>query len=354
MAESPESARVVRVVVVSPGDVMAERARLGKVVEELNRSVAQSRGCRLSLWRWESDAHPGLHMEGPQGLIDDAMQIADADVVVGIFWTRFGTPTLDSGSGTEHELRRAWSAWQARGRPHVMVYFCERKSRPKDALEAAQLEQLLSFREGMPKNLLWWPYTKPVDFERAVREHLMAFVLALGSTPPPPQEPEAPTQEPEAPTHEPEAPKYEVFQSDGHTTTAVDVAVKHYDPKTDSVRADIIVAAGSRLPFTTSCDYKTLIDNQGAVYMELLQRSGALSATSDVHLFDPLGHLTVELRPGLRHGTPVRITTAIDAMGRLTAEATYLDSDRAVVKSNLEKGQSVERAVQISIRRERA
>ena len=40
------------------------------------------------LWRWESDAHPGLHLEGPQGLIDDAMQIEDADVVVGIFWKR--------------------------------------------------------------------------------------------------------------------------------------------------------------------------------------------------------------------------------------------------------------------------
>jgi len=32
------------------------------------------------------------------------MQIADSDVVVGIFWKRFGTPTRDAQSGTEHEL----------------------------------------------------------------------------------------------------------------------------------------------------------------------------------------------------------------------------------------------------------
>jgi hypothetical protein len=49
-------------------------------------------------------------------LIDQAMRIEDADVVVGIFWKRFGTPTLDAGSGTEHELRHAFS-----GSPDVSV-----------------------------------------------------------------------------------------------------------------------------------------------------------------------------------------------------------------------------------------
>jgi tetratricopeptide (TPR) repeat protein len=179
MVASVESARVVRVVAVSPGDVQAERDRLESVIDELNRGVARERRCRLSLWRWETDAYPGLHLEGPQGLIDDAMRIEDADVVVGIFWKRFGTPTLDAGSGTEHELRRAWRAWQDGQRPQVMVYFCERKHMPKDSAEAAHLQQLLSFREAMPKEQLWWRYVAVADFERAVRQHLTAFVLAL-------------------------------------------------------------------------------------------------------------------------------------------------------------------------------
>lgn len=144
-----------------------------------SQGVARERGCRLSLWRWETDAHPGLHLEGPQGLIDDAMRIEDADVVVGIFWKRFGTPTSDAGSGTEHELRRACSAWEQRARPQVVVYFGERKCMPKDAAEAAQLQQLLCFREAMPEEQLWWRYVTVADFERAVRKHLTAFVLAL-------------------------------------------------------------------------------------------------------------------------------------------------------------------------------
>jgi tetratricopeptide (TPR) repeat protein len=174
-----ELARTVRVVAVSPSDVQTERDRLEVVVDELNGGVAHERGCRLSLWRWETDAHPGLHLEGPQGLIDDAMRIEDADLVVGIFWKRFGTPTLEAGSGTEHELRRAFSAWKQRARPQVMVYFGERKYMPKDSAEAAQLQQLLSFREAMPEEQLWWRYVTVADFERVVRKHLTAFVLAL-------------------------------------------------------------------------------------------------------------------------------------------------------------------------------
>jgi tetratricopeptide (TPR) repeat protein len=171
------SAELIRVVVVSPGDVQDERDRVAQVVEELNRRVADERGCRLSLWRWETDTHPGLHLEGPQGLIDDAMCIVEADLVIGIFWTRFGTPTHDAQSGTEHELGLAWSAWREHGRPQVAVYFCERESRAQNAAEAEQLHRLLAFREAMPKHQLWWTFKEAVEFERAVRAQLTAFVL---------------------------------------------------------------------------------------------------------------------------------------------------------------------------------
>jgi hypothetical protein len=49
MAGSPEMVRVVRVVAVSPGDVMEERKRLWKVVDELNRRLAPAHGCQLSM-----------------------------------------------------------------------------------------------------------------------------------------------------------------------------------------------------------------------------------------------------------------------------------------------------------------
>jgi tetratricopeptide (TPR) repeat protein len=177
MSNTDHRIRVLRVVVVSPGDVQEERAVAQSVVDELNRGVAADRRCRLSLWRWEIDAQPGMHLEGPQGLIDELMDIQDADVVVGAFWRRFGTPTTEAGSGTEHELRRAWGAWQDVGRPDVMVYFCTRPYAPETPEELAQWQRVLEFRDALPKQQLWWRYESVGQFEALLREHLTRFVL---------------------------------------------------------------------------------------------------------------------------------------------------------------------------------
>jgi hypothetical protein len=73
------------------------------------------------------------------------MRIEDADVVVGIFWRRLGTPTGNAASGTEHELRRAWAAWEQRRRPQVKIYFCQRPFMPDNSAQADQLLSLLVF-----------------------------------------------------------------------------------------------------------------------------------------------------------------------------------------------------------------
>src|SRR2546421_326447 len=119
-----------RIVVASPGDVAQERKLLARVVDDLNHGLAGHLGIRLELWRWETDSFPGFHPQGPQGQIDRAMDIEHCDVVIGIFWKRFGTPTTDAKSGTEHELRRAIESYNKESKPHVMVYFSQKLSPP--------------------------------------------------------------------------------------------------------------------------------------------------------------------------------------------------------------------------------
>ena len=99
--------KALRIVVASPGDVQPQRDVLPTVIEELNKSIAADRSLRLELSRWETDAYPGFHPEGPQGLIDPILQIEDCAILIGIFWKRFGTPTADGTTGTEHEFLRA-------------------------------------------------------------------------------------------------------------------------------------------------------------------------------------------------------------------------------------------------------
>jgi hypothetical protein len=102
------------------------------------------------------------------------MQIDEVDIVVGVFWSRFGTPTMGVGSGTEHELRRAWESWRNHRRPNVMVFFCQRPV--PVSTDASQLVRLQAFQRELPHAQLWWEYTELDEFERCIRTQLRVVV----------------------------------------------------------------------------------------------------------------------------------------------------------------------------------
>jgi hypothetical protein len=173
---------ITRIVVASPSDVKAERNALSTVIEELNRSIAADRGLRLELARWETDAYPGFHAEGPQGLIDPILRIDACDVLIGIFWKRFGTPVSDARSGTEHEFRLGYEAWKRTGRPQIMVYFKQQPYTPRSRDETDQWGQVLDFQRNFPKEGLWRPYRGRAQFEPLVRNHLTQFLRQQGTS----------------------------------------------------------------------------------------------------------------------------------------------------------------------------
>ncbi len=55
-------ARIIRVVVASPGDVDAERKALPKIIEDVNQAVGIDRNLRLELSTWEKYSYPGFHV----------------------------------------------------------------------------------------------------------------------------------------------------------------------------------------------------------------------------------------------------------------------------------------------------
>jgi hypothetical protein len=168
--------KLLRVIVASPSDVLAERKVVPLVIEEINRSIGADRGVRLEVIRWETDTHPGFHRDGPQGLIDPILRIEDSDLLVGIFWKRFGTPTGDESSGTEHEIRRAVESWTEKGRPQVFIYFNEKSATPRSPQEANQWAQVLQFRDQFPSEGLCSSYQGISHFERLLRTHLTNYL----------------------------------------------------------------------------------------------------------------------------------------------------------------------------------
>lgn len=172
-----ETSTILKVVLSSPGDVSAERKVMEVVIDDLNRGIARERKLRLELLRWETDAYPGFHPEGPQGLIDPALKIEDCDILLGIFWKRFGTPTKEAQSGTMHEINRAIAQWQKSRRPQIMIYFKEGAAKLKTAEEHRQYSLVMEFKETFPPEGLYWHFKNATAFERQARNHLTHYLL---------------------------------------------------------------------------------------------------------------------------------------------------------------------------------
>jgi hypothetical protein len=162
---------VIRVFVASPRDVQEERLRMPKVIESLNKTLGKLLNIVIELWRWEVDAPPAVGE--PQALIDP--ELDEADVVVVIFWNRFGLTTQTGTTGTEGEVLRSLERWNKMGRPQVMMYFCQRPAR-LDREELEQGAKVLDFRERVSSLVLAVDYEGVSDFEWRVRDDLFTTI----------------------------------------------------------------------------------------------------------------------------------------------------------------------------------
>jgi len=120
MQQPPDTVRLIRIFVSSPGDVAKEREVLGEVIQRINETQGQTHGVRLELRSWERQVVPQIGPR-PQAVVDAQTQAYD--VYLGLMSSQFGTPTGTHGSGTEKELRDAAERWGEVGRPWILFYF---------------------------------------------------------------------------------------------------------------------------------------------------------------------------------------------------------------------------------------
>ena len=162
---------MIRVFWSAPSDVGDECVAFFETVSEWNDAHSSAQSATLKAVVWKTDTFPAAGR--PQAVINE--QALDmSDILIAVFWSRFGTPTGVADSGTEEEIRRSVAA----GRP-VMLYFCEREI-PAGASDPDQLHRLAQFREEFRRTALVYPYRSAQDFRRAFAQHLaMAVNMVL-------------------------------------------------------------------------------------------------------------------------------------------------------------------------------
>jgi Domain of unknown function (DUF4062) len=187
----PETVRIIRVFVSSPGDVQAERDVLDEVVASINRTEGQAHGVRLELFKWEENVTPQIGPK-PQQVVD-AQTPADYDIYLGIMSTRFGTPTGGYGSGTEKEFKDALKKWKTARSPWITFYFDDDPKVSRKPYEAKQFVKVCEFREELESKGIVGNYTgvrgtKDAFFEKTA-EHLRQIVHQLTPLRPKPSPP---------------------------------------------------------------------------------------------------------------------------------------------------------------------
>lgn len=163
--------RVYRILIASPSDVEEEREIAVRVIQEWNDLYSYSRKVALLPLRWETHTAPDYGTR-PQEVINRAI-VDHCDLLVGIFWTRIGSPTGIAESGTIEEIERVGNAEKP-----IMLYFSRIEIDP-DKIDLTQIEKLKRFKEKTYPNGLIESYKTIIEFRDKFAKQLELKVREL-------------------------------------------------------------------------------------------------------------------------------------------------------------------------------
>ncbi|MCK5270370.1 MAG: hypothetical protein KAJ46_06280 [Sedimentisphaerales bacterium] len=153
----PYSANVYKVMIASPGDVAKERQLAKEVIQEWNDLHSEQTNIMLLPILWETHSSPEMG-DRPQAIINKQI-LKDADLLIGIFWTRIGTPTSKAESGTVEEIKEHIDA----DKP-AMIYFSKQPVLP-DSIDQKQYAKLKKFKESIKGTGLYNDYDTLAKFK---------------------------------------------------------------------------------------------------------------------------------------------------------------------------------------------
>jgi len=175
-----KNVRILRLLISSPGDVVAERDLVSKAVSRFNQEFLIQKGVFIKVIRWE-DMAPQI-ANGPQRVVNN--QLEAFDIFIGGMWNRFGTPTDLAASGTEEEFNVALSSWEKTQRPWIAFYFCNRPSNFTTNEQLEQKSKVLAFKQKLMGLGLIKSYEFLEEFEHLIFYDLVKITeFYLNQTP---------------------------------------------------------------------------------------------------------------------------------------------------------------------------
>lgn len=153
----------------SPSDVAQERLIVRDALNEWNATYSERSQLVLLPVAWETHASPS--MEAPAQDVIDYQVLEGCDLLVGVFWTRLGTPTGRAPSGTVSEIEDHLQS----GKP-AMLYFSDTPVEPS-SVDQAQYRALQDFKQSCIKRGLIETFSSRDEFRGKLARQLAQTVM---------------------------------------------------------------------------------------------------------------------------------------------------------------------------------
>jgi hypothetical protein len=160
-----------RVLIASPSDLAEERQAAAEVINDWNLQHVADESTVLLPVRWETHSMPQSGIR-PQEAIN-AQIVQDADILIGMFWTKIGTKTEVAESGTVEEIDQ----FVAAGKP-ALLYFSDRPVNVSK-INFDQLKRLRDFKEETYRKALTGNFSSIEELRQTLSHHLMRQVRTL-------------------------------------------------------------------------------------------------------------------------------------------------------------------------------
>jgi hypothetical protein len=153
---------------VSPSDIREERQICINTIVEWNSINAESLNTIFNVIGWDINAHPASGMH-PQEILNKQL-LEKADILIGIFWTRIGTPTKEYSSGSTEEIMKHIES----GKP-ALIYFSSVPIMP-GSVNAKQFQKLMDFKDSIKSQSFYKEYSDTKEFQRVIFRDIQSLV----------------------------------------------------------------------------------------------------------------------------------------------------------------------------------
>lgn len=167
----PKNVTQYDLLISCPGDIKEEIKAIDRCVAKFNEMFGNKLNIAIRTRHWSKSSY-AQSGDKPQNILNEQF-VDDCDAAVALFWTRFGTPTDEYGSGTEEEICKMLDADK-----QVFMYFSDAPISPS-TMETEQYKQILSFREKYKDKSLYFCYSSVKDFEELFFAHLSKYFLSI-------------------------------------------------------------------------------------------------------------------------------------------------------------------------------